>query len=105
MRMMSCVRMMSHECERVHENCNIIPLLASEVPTKDSKVSIWFSHNVGESIVVIIKGRILTDLIDKVIKETLFLSPFAFFPGGGTWNGSGEAPLPGFVNCFRFGGV
>ena len=96
---------MSQEEERVHENHNITPSLTSEVPTEDSKVSTWFSSSIGESIVVIIKGRILTDLIDKVIKETLFLSPFAFFPGGGNWNGSGEAPLFGFVNCFRFGGV
>ena len=105
MRMMSCVRMMSHECERVHENCNIIPLLASEVPTKDSKVSIWFSHNVGESIVVIVKDRIFANFVNEMFKELLFFSLFAPFPRRKDRNGCCEASSFGFLDHLRSSSV
>ena len=65
-------------------------LLASEVPTEDSKVSMWFSSNIGEGSVIVVEGRVLTDFIDEVIKESLFLFLFASSLRGGDWNRLGH---------------
>ena len=99
------MRTMSQESQRVHKNCNITPLLASEVPTEDSKVSMWFSSDIGESIVIVVEGRIITDFIDEVIKEFLFLFLFAFSFRGGNWNRLGKVILSSFFDCFGFGRV
>ena len=69
---------MSHNCERsesewskcgnekkrVHVNHNITPLLASEVSTEDSEISMWFSSHIGESNAIVVKDRVVTDFLD-----------------------------------------
>ena len=52
------------EKKRVCENCNITPLLASEVPTEDSEISAWFSGDVREGIVIVIEGGVMVGFVN-----------------------------------------
>ena len=91
--------------KRVCRNCNITPLLASEGPTENSKISTWFSNDIGENIVIIFEGWVFTNFIDEAFKETSFLSLLPFLLGRGDWYGLSETSSFGFFDCFRFGGV
>ena len=101
---------MSHNCERnesewsrcgkkskrVCENCNITPLLASEVPTENSEISTWFSSDVRKGIVVVIEGRITVDFVHQLVKEFSFLL-FSLWFQEGIGIGQVKLPLFGFL--------
>ena len=58
------------KCGRKKTVCgshNITPLLVSEVPTEDSKISMWFFSHVEECDVIVLEGRIIADFFNKVL--------------------------------------
>ena len=73
----------SHENKNVHRNHNITPLLWSEVPTEESKVSMWFPSNIWKNDVVIVEDGVVIDFSNKIIKELLLFPLFDFSLQGG----------------------